>query len=303
MREYLGALVLYAYAFVAAIVLGIAWLVTMHAKNKRLLRGFAIALVAALPVWGMIDIQWNKFERERQLKAQLELFAKRCATSGEKIYEKPKGVDGIFIMKPRIKPGELLYQSQFEMWDPYGTSRGEAYDLDNYLRSGKAHATNKGYVPQIKGFKFVEAMNPDALVDSSKPKYLRISYRLDTDNIEHHGTPLRESIPEQVPVDQLKSRYGITWEDTSTKEDRQHWIAGGKLTVVELSTGRVVAERQGYLRDPGLGNTNQNRSIWLVANSYGCPSIVQENRKDMLFLVKVFGLEETGPQSGADHFK
>jgi hypothetical protein len=78
---------------------------------------------------------------------------------------------------------------------------------------------------------------------------------------------------ERAPIDGLSVRYGVTWDDISTREDREHWIAGSSIKVIDLQTREVVAERTGYLIDTGQGSTSGFRSPWGWAKSYAprCP--------------------------------
>jgi hypothetical protein len=75
----------------------------------------------------------------------------------------------------------------------------------------------------------------------------------------------RDLIPKRV------ARYGVTWDDISTPQDRQHWIAGGSLKVIDLQTNEVIAERVGYMMDRGLGNSHNGRSPWMAAPDRACP--------------------------------
>ena len=98
----------------------------------------------------------------------------------------------------------------------------------------------------------------------------------------------KKSVLEEFQVDDLQSKYGMTWSDISTKEDREKWIAGGLLQVIELVSGAVVAERRGYMREPGMGHKQYDRMTWSFAHRYSCPQHVSEFNKDTLFLSKVF---------------
>lgn len=66
-------------------------------------------------------------------------------------------------------------------------------------------------------------------------------------------------------------RYGVTYDDISTREERDFWIAGSSLKVIDLQTKEVMAERIGYMMDRGQGNTNSGRSPWLFAADNACP--------------------------------
>jgi hypothetical protein len=77
---------------------------------------------------------------------------------------------------------------------------------------------------------------------------------------------------DRVPAPGPAPRYGVTYDDISTREDREYWIAGGSLKVIDLETHEVIAERVGYMMDRGQGNTSGERSPWLLAASHACPS-------------------------------
>jgi hypothetical protein len=68
------------------------------------------------------------------------------------------------------------------------------------------------------------------------------------------------------------AHYGIAWEDISTQEDRQNWIAGGSLRVIAMQTNEVIAERTGYMIDRGQGSQIGGRSPWAFARDSACPA-------------------------------
>ena len=63
----------------------------------------------------------------------------------------------------------------------------------------------------------------------------------------------------------------MRFDDISTHEDRQHWIAGSSLKVIDLETDDVIAERIGYMVDRAQGSRAGNRSPWLFAADTACP--------------------------------
>jgi hypothetical protein len=65
--------------------------------------------------------------------------------------------------------------------------------------------------------------------------------------------------------------YGVTWDDLSTREDRDRWIAGSSLKVIDLRTNEVIAERIGYMFDAGLGDQGGGRQPWTYARGNACP--------------------------------
>lgn len=206
-------------------------------------------------------------------------FQKRCKEkAGETISRTVDNVRGLLLLKPRRQATEAELRDQFWRGDPYGhDSMLPDSEIGNFLRY-----LNERDVPTIRrtsrpGFSYVEAK--DALRG-----YLR--YELDG---------LDSKIVETT-IDKPMSRFGVTWEDISTDEDRQFWVAGGKLQVLDLETNEILGFRTGYLIEFGFGSRGGGRRPWLHARLTGsdraaCPpfpskTLVPINR---LFVEKVLG--------------
>jgi hypothetical protein len=68
----------------------------------------------------------------------------------------------------------------------------------------------------------------------------------------------------------------VTYDDISTLEDRQYWIAGSSLKVIDLETNEVLAERVGYMVDIKQGDRAGGRVPWLFAADHACPAFGRE---------------------------
>lgn len=66
-------------------------------------------------------------------------------------------------------------------------------------------------------------------------------------------------------------RYGVIYDDISTREEREYWIAGSSLKVIDLQTNEVIAERIGYMVDWAQGDRSGGRLPWLLAANRACP--------------------------------
>ena len=219
-----------------------------------------------------------------QLEQAKALFAEHCKTAGVKIYRTARDVEGIFLMK--VRPDDINFSKQYKMDDPYGDDlSGDAY-LRMFLK-GHYEANRKAINPKKvvnvfipKGYAFVEAIDPD---DGQRYRYtgsmqivskkdinapniaLRIKKYPDYD-INNYGFVLNKQLSTG-----LRPRYGVTYDDISTREDRDHWIAGSSLRVIDLKTNEVMAERIGYMMDYGQGSRSGGRSPWLMAANHACP--------------------------------
>lgn len=139
---------------------------------------------------------------------------------------------------------------------------------------------------QRGGFDFVEAPHPD------KPNmFLRFSLKWSGEKSKAgDDIPDHDAISKSPDtVEERRSRYGYTWDDISTPEDRKYWVAGGRLRVVELATGEVVAERVGYVIEKYFGATSStfNQTPW--SNTRGRETTCPEIRTLRIFLSNALG--------------
>ncbi|MDQ7990939.1 MAG: hypothetical protein REI09_15010 [Candidatus Dactylopiibacterium sp.] len=127
--------------------------------------------------------------------------------------------------------------------------------------------------PPRNGYRYVEALAEDGK---------RYRYTGEWKNVLVTGTNVtspnwgkqwysREFVLEKQLATGPSPRYGVTYDDLSTREDREYWVAGSSLRVIDLQTQEVMAERIGYMWDPGQGNSYGGRSPWLLAANHACP--------------------------------
>jgi hypothetical protein len=213
----------------------------------------------------------SRSEQRSRGQVAMAMFAERCKKAGEFIRRTEKGVDGILILK--VRPSEINYGQQFAMTDPYGHDFvGEAYTrsfLRGFYAQNSAGSTRAaGAAPELIGFEYVEAASP---TDGVKYRYTgRIEEPWLTNKSYLQGY-LRFVADRSAPGTP-SPRYGVTYEDISTREEREYWIAGSSLRIIDLSTNEVIAERIGYMVDAGQGSNGGGRSPWLFAFDHACPS-------------------------------
>ena len=82
---------------------------------------------------------------------------------------------------------------------------------------------------------------------------------------------MREFVLDTASAPGKAPRYGVVYDDISTREEREYWIAGSSLKVVDLQTNEVIAERIGYMVDWAQGSRAGQRSPWLFAADNACP--------------------------------
>jgi len=210
--------------------------------------------------------------KDRLAKAEA-MFQERCKTAGEKIYRTAENVEGVLLMK--IRPGETNYRDQFRLHDPYGHDSTK----DEYIKSFLYGRDSNGSLAQPDratrlGYRYVEFIDP---ADGKKYRYTAsIKDMTHVSSIMMGGDGkttfvTKDFVLDKTPAAGAPVRYGVTYADISTRVEREYWIAGSSLKVIELKTNEVMAERIGYLMDRGQGNTSGGRSPWLLAASHACP--------------------------------
>lgn len=214
-----------------------------------------------------------------RLQAAMALFDERCKSAGERFFRVVKDVDGFVWMRPRDSSPDL--DAQFELDDPYGFDCIGQECIERFLRVIEgANLNPEAARRQSGGYAFVEAAS------SSGHRYRYTGYikPWTAQQVAEHKRATGQEPPitsnrvasRREPISEFRGRFGVLWEDISLREDREHWIAGGAVRVIDLQTNEVIAERTGYMIDRAQGNRNGFRSPWSWARANGprCPEFV-----------------------------
>lgn len=209
-----------------------------------------------------------KEARARQEKA-IAIWEEHCKTAGEFIHKTVDNVEGIYLIKAR--PSGSNYVEQYKLNDPYGedfTIPG-AY-VESFLKGSyeAGHSFHKDSDGRHLGYSFVEAK------DQQTGQRYRYTGRLEEpwQTNKHYLKGYMRFVTDKVPASGNAPRYGVTYDDISTHEDRDYWIAGSSLKVVDLKTNEVIAERIGYMVDWTQGASAGVRSPWETAIDAACPA-------------------------------
>ncbi len=245
--------------------LGLWWALRGTAPwRTKLLRTFPVVLL-----FGFIPgrIGWEEFQARRRLDAAMAQFEMRCMSAGEKINRTVENVDGIVWLKWR--PEGMNRGDQFKLDDPFGKDCGGEDCILRLLRATKGLELDpKKELPHHSGYRFVETRDPR---DGVQYRYtLRLDRPSDHDP-KWLVSLIRPEMDREV-ISQTTARYALMWDDISTREDREHWIAGGSLKIVDQKADEVIAERIGYMIDRGQGSEAGFRSPWPEAMLTACPA-------------------------------
>ena len=222
--------------------------------------------------------EWTMKQRNAAMNAQ---FTKRCTEDARiTIRRVIENVDGVFITKPRTPENMGSNNEQFAKGDWYGNSSDLFNEPGLLLEGSWFKFDGRPREKPLPGFKFVEFVNPERLKNSTAAAYVKIVP--DPNYVKPHSRQIIRS-----EANALTARDGVDWDDVSTSEDRQQWIAGGKTRIIDLQTKEVIAERIGYVINPSRGG-QVGGGVWMlgIGNVY-CPQFENEEYKTLEFLTQV----------------
>ena len=224
----------------------------------------------------------EKDSSQARLAKAEAMFQERCKTVGEKIYRTVENVEGIFLMK--LRPDKINYGNQFEMNDPYGQDLGGDGYIKNFLLGRNVRGSIVDHDQARDGYRYVEAIDPK---DGKRYRYIGASkvvgkkdagsynIQVELKRNPNYDLNIYSFVLDKTIASGPPPRYGVTYDDISAREEREYWIAGGSLKVIDLKTNEVIAERIGYMIDRGQGNRSGGRSPWLLAERNACPPFPQ----------------------------
>ena len=220
-----------AYGFILyAIVSGVAGVVICSILTFfKLPRASHIAawIFFGGPVCVWLYVEARDYWYQRQFTQDAAYVQELCAKRGEeKIFRTVENVEGVFQMKPRTPITDDMWRDRQGMPDPWGKAMG---DSDK---------------PSI-------AVGPRA-AEERRNGYWFLEQRIQGAEGPSYGRRVSSSVFEpNLKVKNLRSRYGYLTEDLGTPEMRSRWIAGGRISVIDLKSGEVIATTTGFFRAVG----------------------------------------------------
>ena len=238
----------------------------------RVGKGLSALAVVVLFGWLPAKQAYEAQKRHNYAREAWAYFNKLCdEKSGEKIYKTYTGVKSVLVVKPLPPAKDMDHFDQFWYGDPYSASATSVR-----ARAAASILTLSSRRPTgiQEGLEFVEMR----LEADGAPRYQRITRP--TSNSEVARTEF---------IDKPVSRFGISWEDISTPEDRVYWVAGSRLQVIDLTDNSVVAERIGYFIEAGFGSRAGGRRPWLTSRGPNttCPPLKGGDYTDQWFITSV----------------
>jgi hypothetical protein len=260
-------------AYANSAMTGGAESIACHGIERGVVQRMSLFWAVMLVLCAFQNAHASKLQPVNQYTEAKKRFAQRCLQAGEKITRVVADVDGVFLLK--IRPRLPLVDEQYDLNDPYGYDLSRQAYIESFLQETyDVKMLTPSYIRKPKrtdipsGYKFVEMLEPSdnlryrytGFIDEpgkNDPRFMKGYFRFNSK---------REVSKWKMP------RYGVTFDDISTLEDRKYWIAGSSLKIIDLNNREVIAERVGYMFDPAQGSRAGNRQPWLEAAAFACPA-------------------------------
>jgi len=210
----------------------------------------------------------EKDYKERYAKAKA-LFDERCKTAGEKVYRTVENVEGVLLLN--VRGTDIARERTNPLWPD--AALPDEHGGDQYIRhflywEHESSSTSRGYLnpdpvkATSRGYRFVDLKQPDETV---------LRYRLKNPGNRDSAELVSERLNGK------SSRYAIGFVNQVNPEDRAHWVAGTTITLTDTQTNEVIATRESYSFEPGLGSRAGDRQPWGFAVT--CPRLVGWNER------------------------
>lgn len=233
-----------AYLVASTVVLVLAIRLPKSNRNKAIAFVVALAAVSFWPLQGVSHyLEQRKLAEEgaaRYAKARA-LFDERCRTAGEKIYRTVEDVDGIVLLTIR--------------------SGGESPEDRNMRGAAAAHElTGDDFIRA-----FLQPINSQS-TDTGRYRYVDVVSAADGERVRYHLDLSGKLAHEHTKA--ARPPYALSFEDTVDPLEREAWVAGSMVKIVDLEKNEVLGEFVRYVIDPGQGSRAGHRVPWLFAR--GC---------------------------------
>lgn len=161
--------------------------------------------------------------------------------SGKFIYQTVENVHGIYQIRPRYPKTNYELYDLYVLEDPYHQNLAEARSEGALLvgPNGYSYWETSLYEPERRWRKNKEWTHESIFTRPTGEQRFIVFYGYD--GRENKSKRKRYS-------DKLNSRYGYIWRGIRRPHDRENFIAGGELAIVDLRTNKILALWRGFRR-------------------------------------------------------
>jgi len=256
--------------FLLVIVWGVVYKCSEPGKAWRNNIIATVVVLGGVLAWIFIpSANERRLNREAEIRRQNRLksravFEELCKTAGEKIYRTADNVEGVTLLK--VWDRESIHKED-KLWKYAGLP--EQYGKDSYI---------EGFLKwRVKIITEGNEKYDDVLFspeDQNHPYILQGRYSY-VDVKQKNGTFLRYTLGDNFNQNyrmisnftKSPARYTVTFENPVVPEEREHWIAHTRATVIDLQDNTVMATKDWYSFESQQGYGSY--TMWATAAT--CP--------------------------------
>ena len=273
------------------------WVVYKCSEPGKAWRNNIIATVVVLGgvlAWIFIpSADERRLNREAEIRRQNRLksravFEELCKTAGERIYQTADNVEGVTLLK--VWDRESIHKED-KLWKYAGLP--EQYGKDSYIEGflkWRVKIITKG------NEKYDDVLfSPE---DQNHPYILQGRYSY-VDVKQKNGTFLRYTLGDNLNQNyrmisnytKSPARYAVTFDNPIVPEEREHWIAHTRATVIDLQDNTVMATKDWYSFESQQGYGRY--TMWVTAAT--CPD---PGRSSTAYPIRLFIGDVLKPKPG-----
>ena len=280
--------------FLLVIVWGVVYKCSEPGKAWRNNIIATVVVLGGVLAWIFIpSADERRLNREAEIRRQNRLksravFEELCKTAGEKIYRTADNVEGVTLLK--VWDRESAH-SEEKLWKYAGLP--EQYGKDSYIEGflkWRVKIITKG------NEKYDDVLfSPE---DQNHPYILQGRYSY-VDVKQKNGTFLRYTLGDNLNQNyrmisnftKSPARYAVTFENPVVPEEREHWIAHTRATVIDLQDNTVMATKDWYSFESQQGYGSY--TMWITATI--CPN---PGRSSTSYPIRLFIGDVLKPKPG-----
>lgn len=258
------------YLAIGLVFTVIAWKLATRRRTKVIGVLLVLGLFLSFPISGLVATKLESYAFQKRYEVAAARFAERCKTAGEKIIRTVDNVDGIFVMKMRSDMDTGHGNEKFASGAAFFHESTEEFYLNSFLwfEEDDRKDGQRGRITSLQtktpGYHYLDYVNP---LDGTRYRY-RVVARPEANYPNGTKYLTERSIATDHPP-----RYGVTFDDLVDPEDREHWIAGSIVRIIDLQSNQEIARHTRFAFDRGLGGQAAHRLLW--ASPQYCPSFRQ----------------------------
>ena len=273
------------------------WVVYKCSDPGKAWRNNIIATVVVLGsvlAWIFIpSADERRLNREAEIRRQNRLksravFEELCKTAGEKIYRTADNVEGVTLLKVW---NDKYIHSENKLWEYAGLPK--QYDNEDYIQgfleweaeiipTGYPHYNDMLLVPEEEKRPYI-LHGRYSYVDVKQKDGIFLRYHLGENYKKDYKMT---SMPISTPA-----RYAVTFENPIVPEEREHWIAHTRATVIDLQDNTVMATKDWYSFESQQGYGSY--TMWATAAT--CPD---PDRSSTAYPIRLFIGDVLKPKPG-----